>query len=113
MNHSLKKGKEELDLFFTPSQVYNFRVFTNPLLPEEVKVEALQTSGSSLFSSHIPFASKIPLHQPNSSNIPPSSQHSSSNQYNSSSNISSPKMDRPQNRMVVMIAARYSPLVLP
>ena len=106
-----KKGKEELDLLFTPSQIDNFQVFTNPLLHEEVKLEALQISGSSLFSSHIPFASKVPLHQPKPSNFPLSSQHSSTNQSNSSSSISSPRMAQPQNRMAAMVAARYAPLV--
>ena len=36
-----EKGKEELDSLFTPSQVENFQFFTNPLLSEEVKAEAL------------------------------------------------------------------------
>ena len=38
-----EKGKEELDLLFTPSQIDNFQVFTNPLLSDKVKLEALQT----------------------------------------------------------------------
>ena len=36
-----EKGKEELDMLFTPSQIDNFQVFTNPLLSEESKLEAL------------------------------------------------------------------------
>ena len=44
-----EKGKEELDSLFTPSQVENFQVFTNPLLSEEVKAGALQTGSSYLF----------------------------------------------------------------
>ena len=36
-----EKGREELDLLFTPSQIDNFCVFTNPLLSEKVKLEAL------------------------------------------------------------------------
>ena len=70
-----EKGKEELDLLFTPSQIDNFQVFTNPLLSEEVKIEALQTGVSSLFSTHIPFVKTIPVNHPNPSNLPPSSQH--------------------------------------
>ena len=84
----------------------------NPLLSEEVKLEALQKGASPLFSSHIPFANTVPLHQPNSSNFPPPSQHSSTNQSNSSSSISSPRMAQPQNRMAAMVAAIYDPLVL-
>ena len=102
-----EKGKEELDLLFTPSQIDNFQVFTNPLLSEEVKLEALQEGASSLFSSHIPFVNTILVNQPNLSNLPPSSQHSSTNQSNSSSNISSPRMAQAQNRMAAMVAARY------
>ena len=74
-----KKGKEELDSLFTPSQVENFQVFTNPLLSEEVKAEAVQTGSSSLFSSHIPFTGRVLPHQPKSNNFPPSSKISSSN----------------------------------
>ena len=55
----------------------------------------------------------IPLNQPNPSNFPPSSQHSSTYQSNTSSNISSPRMAHPHNRMAAMVAARYAPLVLP
>ena len=80
-----EKGKEELDLLFTPSQIDNFQVFTNPLLSEEVKLEALQTRASSLFSTHIPFVKTIPVNQPNPSNLPPSSQHSSTHHSNTSS----------------------------
>ena len=94
-----EKGKEELDRLFTPSQIDNFQVFTNPLLSEEVKLEALQTGASSLLSAHIPFVKTVPVNQPNPSNIPPSSQHSNTNQSNSSLNISSPRMAQPQNRM--------------
>ena len=109
-----EKGKQELDLLFTPSQIDNFQVFINHLLSEEVKLEALQTGASYLFSSHIPFANTVPLHQRNSSNFPPSSQHSSTNQSNSSSSISSPKVVvEPPNRMAAMVATRYAPLVLP
>ena len=72
-----EKGKEGLDLLFTPSQIDNFQVFTNPLLSEEVKLEALQTGASSLFSTHIPSVKTIPVNQPNPSNLLPSSQHSS------------------------------------
>ena len=57
----LEKGKEELDLLFTPSQIDNFQVFTNPLLSEKVKLEALHTGVSSLFSTHIPFVKTIPV----------------------------------------------------
>ena len=74
-----EKGKEELDSLFTPSQVENFQVFTNPLLSEEVKAEALQTGSSSLFLAHIPFIGKVLPHQPKSNNFPPSSKISSSN----------------------------------
>ena len=74
-----EKGKEELDSLFTPSQVENFQVFTNPMLSEEVKAEALQTSSSSLFSSHIPFTGRVLPHKPKFSNFPPSSKHSSTN----------------------------------
>ena len=55
-----EKGKEELDMLFTPSQIDDFQVFTNPLLSEKVKLEALQTGASSLFSTHIPFVKTIP-----------------------------------------------------
>ena len=41
LNPHLEKGREELDLLFTPSQVYNFWVFTNPFISEKVKLEAL------------------------------------------------------------------------
>ena len=60
-----EKGKEELDSLFPPSQIHNLQVFTNPLLPEEVKAEALQIGGSSLFSSHIPFTCRVPSFIPN------------------------------------------------
>ena len=50
-----EKGKEELDSFFTPSQVEDFQVFTNTLLFKEVKAEALQTGIPFLFTYHIPF----------------------------------------------------------
>ena len=69
-----EKGREELDLLFTPSQIDNFRVFTNPLLSEKVKLEALQTGSSSLFSAHIPLGKTIPLSQSNPINLSPSSQ---------------------------------------
>ena len=46
-NPHSEKGREELDLLFTPSQIDNFRVFTNPLLSEKVKLEAFQTGASS------------------------------------------------------------------
>ena len=48
-NPHSEKGREELDLLFTPSQIDNLCIFTNPLLSEEVKLEALQTGASSLF----------------------------------------------------------------
>ena len=62
-NPHSEKGKEELDLLFTPSQVDNFRIFTNHLLSEKVKLEALQTGASSLFSTHIPLVKTIPVNQ--------------------------------------------------
>ena len=83
------------------------------MLSEEVKLEAFKTGASSLLSAHIPFVKTIPVNHPNPSNIPPSSQHSNTNQSNSSLNISSPRMAQPQNRMVVMVAVRYAPLVFP
>ena len=112
-----KKGKEESDSLFNPSQVENFQVFTNPLLSEEVKAEALQTSSSYLFSSHIPFTGRVLPHQPKFSNFPPSSKHSSTNQSSSSSTTSSspsPKMVvQPMDYMDRIIAARYPSLVMP
>ena len=112
-----EKGKEELDSLFTPSQVENFQVFTNPLFSEEVKVEALQTGSSSLFSAYIPFTGKVLPHQPKSNNFPPSSKLSSTNQSSSSSATSSssiPKMvDQPMDYMDRIVAARYAPLVMP
>ena len=108
-----EKGKEELDLLFTPSQIDNFQVFTNSLLSEEVKIEALQTGNSSLFSTHVSFVKTIPVNQPNPSNLPPSSQHSSTNQSNTSSYISNPRMAHHQNQMAAMVEARYAPLVFP
>ena len=60
----------------------------------------------------MPFVKTIPLNQPNPSNFL-ASQHSSTNQSTSSSNISSPRMAQPQNRMVAMVVARYAPLVFP
>ena len=65
----LEKGREELDLLFTPSQIDNFRVFTNRLLSEKVKLEALQIEASSLFSTHIPLVKTIPLNQSNPGNL--------------------------------------------
>ena len=44
-----EKGKEELDLLFTPSRIDNFQVFINPLLSEKVKLEALKIGASCLF----------------------------------------------------------------
>ena len=108
-----EKGKEELDLLFTPSQIDNFCVFTNPLLSEKVKLEALQIGASSLFSTHIPFVKTIPVNQSNPGNWSPSSQHSSTLQSNTSSNISNLRMAQPQNRMAARVAARYAPLILP
>ena len=90
-----EKGKEELDSLFTPSQVEDFQVFTNPLLSEEVKAEALQTGSPFLFTSHIPFTEKSLPHQPKISNFPPSSKQPITNQSSSSSTMSSspsPKM---------------------
>ena len=108
-----EKGREELDLLFTPSQIDNFRVFTNPLLSKKVKLAALYIGASSLFSTHIPFVKTIPMNQSNPSNLSPSSQHLSTLQSNTSSNISNPRMAQPQNRMAAMVAARFVPLVLP
>ena len=108
-----EKGKEELDLLFTLSQIDNFQVFTNPFLSKDVKIEVLQIGASYLLSSHISFVKTVPVNHPNPSNLLPSSQYSSTNQSNSSSNISCPRMAQPQNRMATMVAARYTPLVFP
>ena len=113
LNPHSEKGREELDLLFTPSQIDNFRVFTNPLLSEKVKLQALQMGASSLFSSHIPLVKTIPVNQSNPGNLSPSSQQSSSLQSNTNLNISNPRMAQPQNRMAAMVAIRYAPLVLP
>ena len=43
LNPQSQKGREELDLLFTPLKVDNLQVFTNPLIPEQVKLEALKT----------------------------------------------------------------------
>ena len=69
-----EKGREELDLLFTPSQIDNFRVFTNPLLSEKVKLEALQTGPSSFSSTYIPLVKTIPEKQSNPGSLCPSSQ---------------------------------------
>ena len=106
LNPHSEKGREELDLLFTPSQIDNFRVFTNPLLSEKVKLEALQTGTSSLVSANTPVAKTIPLSQSNPGSLSPSSQQSSTFQSNTN-----PRMA--QNRMAAMVAARYAPLVFP
>ena len=74
LNPHSEKRREELDLLFTPSQIDNFRVFTNPLLSEKVKFEALQIGTSSLVSAHTPLVKTIPLSQPNPGSLCPSSQ---------------------------------------
>ena len=60
LNPHSEKGREELDLLFTPSQVNNFRVFTNPLISEQVKLEALKNP-----SIHTPLVKTVPVNQPN------------------------------------------------
>ena len=77
-------------------------MFTNPLISEKVKLEALQNP-----SIHTPLVKNVPVNQPNPSTLSSSSQQSSTVQ----SNIN-PRMAQPQNRMAAMIAARYAPLVL-
>ena len=47
LNPQSEKGREELDLLFTPLKVDNLRVFTNPLIPEQVKLES-RSLGSTL-----------------------------------------------------------------
>ena len=64
-----EKGREELDSLFTPSQVDNFRVFTNPLISEKVKLEALKTP-----SIHTPLVKTIPVNQPIHGTLSSSSQ---------------------------------------
>ena len=87
-NPHSEKGREELDLLFTPSRVDNFQVFTNPLLSEKVKLEALQTGTTSLYSIHTPLVKTIPVNQPNPGSLSPSSQQSSTFQSNTN-----PRMD--------------------
>ena len=103
LNPHSEKGREELDFLFTPSQVYNFRVFTNPLISEQVKLEALQTP-----SIHTPLVKIVPVNQPIPGTLSSSSQQSSGVQSNT--NL---RMAQPQNRMAAMVLARYAPLVLP
>ena len=103
MNPHSEKGREELDLLFTPSQVDNFQVFTNPLLSEKIKLEALQTGTTSLSSIHTPLVKTVPVNQSNPGKLSPSSQQSSSLQLT---------MAEPRNQMATMVAARYAPLVL-
>ena len=103
LNPQSEKGREELDLLFTPSQVNNFWVFTNPLISEQVKLEALKTP-----SIHTHLLKTIPVNQPSPGTLSSTSQQSSTVQLNT--NL---KMAQPQNRMAAMIAARYAPLVLP
>ena len=91
-------------MLFTPLKVDNLQVFTNPLIPEQVKLEALKTP-----SIHSHLLNTVPVNQPNPSTLSSSSQQSGSVQPNTNLRMAA----QPPNRMATMIAARYAPLVLP
>ena len=98
------KGSEESDLLSTPLKFEKLQVFTNPLIPEQVKLEALKTPS---IQTHL--LKTFSANQPSPSILSSSSQQSSGVQLNPNPKMAQP----PPNRMATMIAARYAPLVLP
>ena len=104
INPQSGKGGEESDLLSTPLKFEKLQVFTNPLIPEQVKLEALKNPS---IQTHL--LKTFSANQPSPSILSSSSQQSSGVQLNPNPKMAQP----PPNRMASIIAARYAPLVLP
>ena len=117
-----EENKKKLSIlipkFQDPSQVDNFRVYSNPLSSEDVKENILNNEQFDYFkpssSLYTPLTSIIPIIQIKVSLPAYSHIQLSTLQVQVPSSQASPNMaTQPPNMMYVIVFARYAPLVLP